>query len=303
MENGWLHDSIEIKKVLQENESSIRQYQKGIALTNCDFDFDKAPKYLFEKDFPAAAAWKLFSMIMLKGRFHEGQNVYAAAVDMYLSALIFAQHISQDNLPISKVTALAIGFWSLKPLKQYLNKKKIDKRLCEKISMYLNQYHQQRFEAREIIEAQREETKSVFEMTADTFMAGVTETYGQRPEILEKAAEFRKEFIMMAYQDIDYYYGNYIRATETNTKKDWEFAISETEDLSRAVQAKMNADHRGALLHCFLANIDDPNPKCAEKIRKFFMIAIPNYKNVIDQYHKIMTKLREVRSLAYDRCE
>jgi hypothetical protein len=303
MENGWLHDSIEIIKVLQENELSIRQYQKGIAFINCDFDFGKAPKYLFEKDFPAPAAWKLFSIIVLKGRYHESQNEYAAAVDLYLSALIFAQHISQDNLPISKVTALLIGFYSLKPLKQYLIKKKVDKRLCEKISMHLSQYHKQRFEAREIIEAQREETKSLLEMAADTFMASVNESYRQRPEILERAAEFRKEFIVMSYQDIDYYYGNYIRATETNTKKDWEFAISETEDLTRAVQAEMNADHKGALLHCFLANLDNPNPKCAEKIRMIFMIAIPNYKNVIDQYHKIMAELREVRSLAYEKSE
>jgi hypothetical protein len=56
-------------------------------------------------------------------------------------------------------------------------------------------------------------------MTADTFMTKVTEAYRQRPEIIEKAAAFRKEFIIMAYQDIDYYYGNYIRAVETNKKK------------------------------------------------------------------------------------
>ncbi|MGD8521680.1 MAG: hypothetical protein PVF56_11100 [Desulfobacterales bacterium] len=303
IENGWLQDSIEIKKLLQENELSIRQYQKGIAFINCDFDFGKAPKYLFEKEFPAPAAWKLFSIIMLKGRYHERQNDYAAAVDLYLSALIFAQHISQDNLEISKATALVIGFSSLKPLKEYLNKKKVEKRLCEKIIVHLNQYHQQRFEAREIIETRREETKSLLKMTADTFMAGVTETYRQRPEILEKAAAFRKEFIMMAYQDIDYYYGNYIRATETNKKKDWEFAASESENLKRAVQAEINADHKSTLLHCFLTNLDDPNPKCTERTRIILMSGIPNYKYIFDQYNRALAELREVRSLAYERCE
>jgi len=34
IENGWLQDNIEIKKLLQENELSIRQYQKGIAFIN-----------------------------------------------------------------------------------------------------------------------------------------------------------------------------------------------------------------------------------------------------------------------------
>jgi hypothetical protein len=222
---------------------------------------------------------------------------------LYLSALIYAQHISRDNLPISKATALVIEFWSLKPLKGYLNKKKIEKRLCEKISKHLDQYSVYRFAAREIIVAQREETKSVLKMTADTFMVSVAEKYRHKPEIMDKAVAFRKEFISMANQDLDYYYGNYIRAAETNKQKDWEFAISESEDLKKAVEAEMNADHRGALLHRFLDNLDNPNPECTKKIRMLFVGVVPSYKNIIDQYHRSLTELSEVRSLAYERCE
>lgn len=303
MQNGWLHENLEIKKLLEENESSIQEFQKGSAIGDCDFDFGKPPKYLFEKDFPAPTAWKLFSIILLKGRYHERQSDFTSAVDLYLSALIYAQHISQDNLAISKATALMIEFWSLKPLKGYLNKKKIEKRLCEKISAHLGQYNVYRFAAKEIIEAQREETKSLLKMTADTFMIKVTEAYRHRPEIIEKAAAFRKEFIIMAYQDIDYYYGNYIRAVETNKKKDWEFAISESEDFKKAAQAELNADDEGALLHCFLDNLDNSNPKCTKKIRMIFESVIPNYKNIIDQYNRSQTELSEVRSLANERCE
>jgi hypothetical protein len=108
---------------------------------------------------------------------------------------------------------------------------------------------------------------------------------------------------MMAYQDIDYYYGNYIRATETNKKKDWEFAASESENLKRAVQAEINADHKSTLLHCFLTNLDDPNPKCTERTRIILMSGIPNYKYIFDQYNRALAELREVRSLAYERCE
>jgi hypothetical protein len=303
MQNGWLHENPEIKKVLEENELSIQEFQKGIAIGDCDFDFGKEPKYLFEKDFPAPTAWRLFSIILLKGRFHERQNDFASAVDLYLSALIYAQHISQDNLAISKATALTIEFSSLKPIKSYLNKKKIEKRICEKISAQLDQYNAYRFAAEEIIEAQGEETKSVLKMTADTFMVKVTETYRHRPEIIEKAVAFRKEFIIMAYQDIDYYYGNYIRAVETNKKRDWEFAISESENLKKAVQAEINADHKGTLMDCFFDNLDNSNPKCTKKVRMIFQSVMPNYKYIIAQYNKSLTELNEVRSLAYERCE
>lgn len=303
MQNGWLHENLEVKKLLEENELSMREFQKAIAIGDCDFDFGKEPQYLFEKDFPASTAWKLFSIIILKGRYHERQNDFASAVDLYLSALIYAQHISQDNLAISKAAALMIEFWSLKPLKGYLHKKKIEKRLCEKISKHLDRYIVYRFAAKEIIEAQREETKSVLKMTADTFMVSVAETYRHRPEIIEKAVAFRKEFIIMAYQDIDYYYGNYIRATETNKKKDWEFAISESKALKKAAQAEMNADHEGALLHCFLDNLDNSNPKCTKKIRMIFEGVMPNYKYIIDQYNRSLAELNEVRSMAYERCE
>ena len=221
---------------------------------------------------------------------------------MYLSTLIYAQHISQGNLAISKATALVIEFWSLKPLKGYLTKKKIDKRLCEKISKHLDQYNTYRFDAREIIVAQRKK-KSLLKMVADTLMVSVSEKYRHKPEIIEKAAAFRKEFIIMANEDIDYYYGNYIRAADTNKETDWEFAISESEDLQKAVEAEMNTDHKGALLNCFLDNLDNSNPKCTKMIRMLFVGVIPNYKNVIEQYHRSLTELDEVRSLAYERCE
>ena len=303
MENGWLHENTEIEKVLEENKLSIQEFKKGTAIEDCDFDSDKEPKYLFQKQFPAPASWRLFSIIIVKGRYHEKQNDFASAVDLYLSAFIFAQHISQDNLPISKATALVIEFYSLKPLKGYLSKKKIEKQLCDKISRNLNHYHTYRFAAKDIIVAQRQETKSVLKMVADTFMVSVAEKYRHKPEIVQKAAAFRKEFISMANEDLDYYYGNYIRATETNKQKDWEFAISESEDLNKAIQAEINTDHEGALLRCFLDNLDNPNPQCTEKIRILFVGVIPNYKDIIGQYHKSLAELSEVRSLASERCE
>lgn len=302
MQNGWLRENIEIKRLLKKNELSIQEFQKGIAISNCDFDFSRKQKYLFEKNFPGAAAWKLFSIILLKGRYHESQNDFESAVDSYLSTLIYAQHISQDNLAISKATALVIGVSSLEPLKQYLNKKNVEKRLCEKIKVHLDEYIKHHFAAKEIIEAQSDETKSMLKMVADTFMVKVTELFRHSPGIPVKAAIFRKEFIMMAYQDIDYYYGNYIRAAETNEKKDWEFAISEAENFHKAVQKEIENDHRGILLQCFLDNLDNLNPKCTKRIRMMFMSVIPNYKTIIDQYNSYLRKFGEVVSLAKARC-
>jgi hypothetical protein len=56
MENGWLHENMEIKKLLEENKLSIQEFQKGTAIGDCDFDFGKKPKFLFEKKFPALEA-------------------------------------------------------------------------------------------------------------------------------------------------------------------------------------------------------------------------------------------------------
>jgi hypothetical protein len=66
MQNGWLHENPEIKKVLEENELSIQEFQKGIEIGDCDFDYGKEPKYLFEKDFSAPAAWSLLKAISIK---------------------------------------------------------------------------------------------------------------------------------------------------------------------------------------------------------------------------------------------
>jgi hypothetical protein len=84
---------------------------------------------------------------------------------------------------------------------------------------------------------------------------------------------------------------------------DWEFSVSESEDLNKAIQAEINTDHQGALLHCFLENLDNPNPECTKKIRMIFVGVIPNYKDIIGQYNKSLTELSEERSLAYEKCE
>ena len=71
--------------------------------------------------------------------------------------------------------------------------------------------------------------KSLLKMFADFFLKGVAENARHHPDVISKAAVFRDEFISRSYKDINYYFGNFIRATETNEEKSWEFTIAEAE--------------------------------------------------------------------------
>jgi predicted house-cleaning noncanonical NTP pyrophosphatase (MazG superfamily) len=302
IKDGWQHEHPEVIHLLRENNISLEAFRKGTELAHCDFESGHKGKYLFEKNIPAANAWRLCTIVLLMGRYHETQKEYEKAVDLYLASLKYAYHISQDNLSISKATAFVVENWTFKPIEDYLNHQVIEKRLCQKITAHLDGYIKKRSGVVKLIETQKEEAKSIPKMVGDVFLKKAVERYRHYPEVVAKAAAFREAFILQAYKDIDYYYGNYIRAAMAHEEKHWEFAMVESEKLNKQVAAYLEDDSKETLMGCFLADMDDSHPACAEKIRLIFTGMIPDYKNISNQYNKSSKALNELRLLTEKRC-
>lgn len=226
VQNGWRQEHREAEKLLQENAVCLLEFKKGTELTHCDFDFGRKIPYLAEKDYPSPIAYTLFTVIELQTRYHEKHERFETAVGLYLASLAYAQHLSRDNTAQSKLMGYIIGHEAVKRLKSYLNNNQFQTRQCPKIIAHLNA-HDISSALKEIHEAERDWVKSIIKKTADTFMISVTEKFRDQPEIIGKAVQFRQEYMARAYEDIDYYYGNFIKAAQTRKKQDWEFANAE----------------------------------------------------------------------------
>jgi hypothetical protein len=133
-------------------------------------------------------------------------------------------------------------------------------------------------------------------------MISAAEKFRDDPGILSKAVLFRKDYIARAYRDIDYYYGNYIRAFETHEKQDWDFAVAEAEKYEKKAKLETTGNTEGNLLGCFLKDPDNPNPKCAQRIRFVLSGNIMIYDGIIAQHDETYMTLQKVRTLAESRC-
>ena len=300
VQNGWRQEHGEAEKLLQENALCLLEFKKGTELAHCDFDFGRKIEYLAEKEYPSPIAYTLFTMIELQARYRERQARFQTAVDLYLASLVYAKHLSQDNTVQSKLMGYIIGHEAVKRLKSYLNNNQFQTRQCPKIIERLNA-HDISSALKEIHEAQRDWVKSIIKKTADIFMISVTEKFRDHPEILSNAVQFRKEYIARAYEDIDYYYGNFIKAAQTRKKQDWEFANSEAEKFKMKIQKEPSGESEGLII-CFLKDPDNPNPPCAQIIRLLLSSAIASYDHLMSSYDQNLRQLQETRALAESKC-
>ena len=301
VENGWLHEYREVKRLLQENASCLQEFIKGTELVHCDFDFGHKPQYLIEKDYPLPTAYTLFTMVELQARNYEKQHKFDKAVDLYLASIAYARHLSRDSTSLSKVMGYAIGRGATEHLEVALEKNQFEKRQCPEIISHLDAYDIPLF-LKELHEATRDEMKSLLKKTADLFMISAAEKFRDDPGILSKAVLFRKDYIARAYRDIDYYYGNYIRAFETHEKQDWDFAVAEAEKYEKKAKLETTGNTEGNLLGCFLKDPDNPNPQCAQRIRFVLAGNIMIYDGIIAQHDETYMTLQKVRTLAESRC-
>ena len=304
---GWQAENREIENILRQNEPCLKEVHRGLLLEKCDFDFGKKYKYQVERELPPLGRiLNLSDLLLLKGRYYEKQEAFGEAAEVYLSSLSFSDHISQGDDSISKMIALAIEKNTYIPLRDYLNSKNIDKKACQRILSQLRDFEKKHFPARSMIEPEKEFFVSTVRMVKDGFKQKAAESLETIPEMKKKAEAFEDELMRQARELADRYYGNLIRAAETNKESDWKFALGELESLRKASQPTgmvLIRDLASMLYDAFTGDIEEYHKKLIRKILiTLLAVALPNPKRTVDGYYARSKELRELKSLARIGC-
>ena len=213
IKNGWQEDK-ELEELLNQNEVCFKEFKKGVLLKKCDFDFGKKYKYLIQKQPPPFLKIRnLSNLLLLKGRYLEKKGDFDKAIDLYLSLLTFALHISQDNSILSHLIALKIEKDICRILKDYLNSEKATKRNALKILNYLEDYKKQHFFMTQALEKEKEAFVSGLQMMVDNIN---TEQFNT--EERKKALEFGKEILKQGHLLANYYYGLFVKQQRQTRK-------------------------------------------------------------------------------------
>jgi len=307
IQHGWQAENREIVNILRQNERCLTEVQRGLLLETCDFDFGKKYKYQVERELPRLDRIFIISdLLLLKGRYYEKQGAFGDATEVYLSSLRLSGHISQGDDLVSKRIALAIEKKTYIPLRDYLHSKNIDKRVCQRILSQLRDFENKRFPARSMIEPEKEFFLSTVRMVGDGFKQRAAESLGTTPGIEKEADVFEKELNKQARELADRYYGNFIKAAETNKEGDWKFALVELEGLRKASQPTGIGNMRDVvsmLYDTFTGDIEEYQKKIIRKILITLLDAgLLNPKKVVDGYYARSAELHELRSVARIRC-
>jgi hypothetical protein len=202
--------------------------------------------------------------------------------------------------------ALAIEKKTYIPLRDCLNSKKIDKKACQRIRGQLRGFEDKHFPATDMIEPEKEFFVSTVRMVGDDFKQKAGESLGTMPEMEKKAEAFREELMRQARELADRYYGNFIKAAETNKESDWKFALGELEGLQKASQPTgiENMKDVVSMLHdSFTGDIEEYNKKLIRKILiTLLAVALPNPRDAVDDYYARSEELKELQALARRGC-
>lgn len=301
VKNGWQKEYKGLEKILAENESCFDEFKKGLKLEECDFNFSKEYKYLIQKEIPNLLKVRnLSNLLLLKGRYYEKQKDFDEAVNIYLSSLRFAQHISQDNT-VSKMIAIAIEKEAYAPLKQYLDSEKVEKETRLRILNYLTKYEKEHFSAKELVEVEKDFFISNIKMLADEAEQQAEKDSKFNVEKKKTMEALGEEMISQAQELANRYYGNFAKAIETNNEKDWEFAINELDSLQKTLKSPISniKDVSSLLYDAFTKDVEGSKITIARKIVTITLaISIPNFRRAAEHYYLTLKELKEAESLA-----
>ena len=290
IKNGWQSNNEDLKNVLKENEPCIGEFKKGVLLKNCDFDLGEKYKYLIDKKLPPIANLKRLSeLVMLQARYYEKERDFSRAKDLYLSLLTFTYHLSQHDMLISKMISLVIEKNVYESVKNFLNFKEVSKNDRQDILTYLKNHEKQHFLARQLVESEKEFFVSTTQKMAD--------------DVKQKnKEEFANELINQAHELADRYYGNFIKAAETNSESDWKFATDEFRVfINNARPANVNniQEATAFLYDIVTKNKEGLDKKVARKVVTITLaISAPDFRKAVDAYYTNLNTLKELQQLA-----
>lgn len=299
IDNGWEGVDKDLENVLAKNQAAIDEFEKAVKLKKCDLTFGKEYKYLVDKEPPylyLKKGKKLSILVMLKGRHYETQQHFDKAINLYLSCLTLAQHVSQDNTTLSKGFAMLIEKKSCIPLRQYVDSEKARKETCLNIANYLMKYEKERFSLKEIVEDERKVFDSIVDRLVDGFQKETQKAVESDPD-RRKTETFIAEFRTRSKQLADKYYGGYAKAMESNDEADWKSVQSEVELLQESsIPAIRNREISKLLEEGFTKVTPEETAKVAA--RGLLAMTIIKFQGLAESYHSNLKELEELKARA-----
>lgn len=290
VKNGWVSKDKELEELLKQNEPAIAEFEKGINLEKCDFAFGKVYNNPFEEPMPKLVKTRdLVNLIILKGRLSEYNKEYSQAIEQYLSALSFAQHISQSKLLVSVMMAKAIEGLALRPIQQYLEREQPDDQLCKEILLFLQNIAAKRTTLAEAMEREKE----VYIWAGRQMIVGIENKLKQDTskltnDQLTKVDIFIKNLSESFKAIGDKYYGMLIKFAQTNLLTDKQIFEDELETLRRKflIQNKSFEEYLNDMISFMSESPDRGTEEMANRIAELFaLISMPNLVRTSEHYY------------------
>jgi hypothetical protein len=306
IQKGWQGRDRELEAVLKDNEPAFREFKKALRLKRCDFDFGRKYKYLIQKEIPTYAKIRsLYRLNLLRARYEESRGESDKALDVYLSNLIFANHIAIDNAMMMRMISLVIEKETCAVFKDFLTSAKLSRKNYLKVYDFLEEDERTRFKPEELIESEKNAFLSLMSMMVDTYIedsnnqGNVVANSEDKIKVIALGEEAKKE----AEQLADMYYGNFSKAIRTNKQEDWDFAVNELNGLIKEAQPKAD-DLQGFVKAVFSdatkETADAVDKRLAKKIvLTFLSLTIPNFKGIGEGYYSALSQLNELKSLVF----
>lgn len=301
--SGWLEEDKKLEKLLKKNESAIAEFEKGAKLKSCDFTFGKVYDSPFEE--PLAHLVKtreLTHLVLLKGRLDEHNGEYSRAIEQYLSALSFAEHISQNKLLVSVMVTSVMQGLSLRPLQQYLENKQADPKLCKGILSFLQGLEFRKTTLVEAIEREKERFIWSGRQTITALQKKITEDEDKLDkDQIEKTKAFINNLSESFKAIADKYYGALIKFAQTNSEADQRYFEDQINTLTAKYSAKdKNPLEKFSEIESLL--LKDPanmTKGVANTIAEILAaISIPNFVRAAETYYIVEAKFRTLLAAA-----
>ena len=215
---GWPQEQPELVELLQQHEAVRQEFDKGIRLTRCDFQFGRPVRSALQRAIPPVGQLvNLSTVVLLQARYEQSLKQTANAIGRVLSLLIMARHLAQDPSLMARLNIGAIEEGPIVILRQELESDRLSPQLRTQIAEALTPYLDDRLSAAQLIDAQHEAFLSLLRLQADELDLANLATDAQR----QWAQQFQHAIMTQGQQQAQHYYGLLRQAADTDRPEDW----------------------------------------------------------------------------------
>lgn len=302
IKNGWQGENQELERILDQNETALREFQKARPVKRCDFQFGKETKYVIDRAVPPVTQIRdLFYLALLSARQDESRGSFQSALEKYLSTFTLAGHVAQDPSLVAKMIAVGIEEGVSVPLRDRIESAGSGPEECGRIADFVWDYRATRFPVTELIAPVREDLVSAVQLAADRMRP--QQALNEQQE--KKVRTFQDAFLKQGQDLIGKHVDLLLQAAKTNQDTDWATTEREFENLKQELQGTFGRELQMQLLQFAEAMKPQvikpdsvPETLAASFAKIVLAIALPNLRPGVTRYYEAEQKLKELHVLA-----